>query len=214
MTFLPLGLKQVSADVVFRVGTELLKPSGKVFRITEDMAPVYKSLHDYFHGIEGEIPFTKGICIVGGYGTGKTTAFRVFHKYLTTYYAFTDNLFVPSSVEDLIAELNQSDWINQKLTYNKQTDSKGAEFLNPRHVLINEFGNQYDIKSYGTDVNQLIEAWLMKRYDIFQQHGKVVHVTTNFGTTGLKNAFHAKLIDRFKEMFHFIKLDGESFRGK
>lgn len=182
------------------------------FRITEDMKPVYAALHSYFHGNEDEIPLGKGIALGGKYGVGKTTAFRVFHTYLKTVYRFTDRLFIISSVEDLIAELNQHTWINQKLTYNNVEDPRGGVRYNPRHVLINEFGYMYNIKSYGTDVNELIEAWLMKRYDIYQQYGKVVHITTNFDTDAISSNYHAKLVDRFREMFHFVEFPGRSLR--
>ena len=203
-----IGKSKVSKQLVKKVGQNLMPK----FRITEEMKPVYASMHNYFHGIESQIPISKGIALVGDYGVGKTTAFKVFHTYLKTYFRFTENLFVISSVEDLIAELNHSDWIEKKLTYNYNRDPRGGIAFNPKNVLINEFGYIYDIKNYGTNVNELVEAWLMKRYDIYQQYGKVVHITTNFGTRGMKDNFHEKLIDRFKEMFHFVPFHGKSLR--
>jgi DNA replication protein DnaC len=168
-------------------------------------------MHDYFHGC-GNLDLDKGLALIGKFGVGKTTAFRVFHEYLKTKYPFNANLFIVSSVEDLINELNENDWVNKKHTNNLKIDARGGIYKDPKHILINEFGFQYGIKSYGTDVNELIEAWLMKRYDIFQQHKKVVHITSNFSKKEIEAKFHAKIVDRFKEMFNFIEFKGESLR--
>jgi len=190
----------------------IAKNTIKNFKLTDEMKPVYSKLFDYFHGIPGELDLNKGNAIIGNYGVGKSTAARLFHKYLATVFPFNQNMFIISSVEDLLAELSDKNWIEGKLTYNMMENTRGGFEMKPRHVLINEFGFKYDIKNYGSDVNELIDAWLMKRYDIFQQYGKVIHITTNFGTTELKNSFHPKLVDRFREMFNFIELKGNSLR--
>lgn len=194
---------------VFKTGKELIPG----FNIDPFAKQVYAALHNYFHGIEGEIDLNKGIALVGKFGVGKTTAMRVFHNYLKIYFPFHSNLFVFSTLEDLISELKCNDWTNKKLTYNLKETPSGGLYKDPRHVLINEFGHSYNIKSYGSDVNELIEAWIMKRYDIFQEHRKVVHITSNYGKKDLKEMFSEKLVDRFKEMFHFVELKGESKRS-
>jgi DNA replication protein DnaC len=172
---------------------------------------VYAQLHQYFHG-QGQLDQNKGIALTGTYGVGKSTIFRVFHEYLRTKYPFNSNLFIIISIEDLISELNENDWVNKKYTNNNKEDMRGGKYNDPRHILVNEFGFQYNIKSFGTDVNELIEAWLMKRYDIFQQQKKLVHITTNFSKKELESKFHPKIVDRFKEMFNFIEYNGKSMR--
>ncbi len=167
---------------------------------------------NYFHGKKGNLDLNKGIAIAGSFGTGKTSAFRIYHEYLRTVFPFNENMFRISSIEDVIKEVSEKNWTDKVLTYNVDINVKSIEVRKPVHVLVNEFGYQYNIKNYGSDVNELIEAWLMKRYDIFQQYRKLTHVTTNFGTDELKEIFHPKIIDRFKEMFNFIELKGESFR--
>jgi DNA replication protein DnaC len=193
---------------VVEVGKRLYKD----FEINDNLKPIYSALHCYFHGQQGALDLNKGVALVGEFGLGKTTAFKVFHEYLKTYYPFNPNLFVVSSVEDLMNELNSSEWVNKKLTYNIDQSARGGNFKNPRHVLINEFGYMYAIKNYGTDVNQLIEAWIMKRYDIFQEFRKVTHITSNFSRMEISKNFHPKVVDRFKEMFNIITLEGKSLR--
>lgn len=189
------------------------------FSLDSNLKKLYAKLFNYFHGIEYKdcctehgLNLNKGIALVGAFGVGKTTAMRVFHSYLKTTMRQNPNLFVISSVEDLINELQDKDWIKNKLAYNTRENSAGGIDFRPRHVLVNEFGYKYDIKKYGTNVNELIEAWLMKRYDIFQEHRKLVHITTNFGTKELKDNFPPKIVDRFREMFNFIELKGSSLR--
>ena len=169
-------------------------------------------LFNYFHGLEGKLDLNKGVALVGVYGVGKSTIFNIWHEYLRKYYPFCPNLFIISSVEDINSDVSKEGYLDRKLVYNIKSNSNGAKFKDPKHLLINEFGHSYNIKSFGTDINELFESFLMKRYDIFQQQNKVTHITTNYGTDDLKKNFSEKLIDRFKEMFNIIELKGESFR--
>ena len=122
------------------------------------------------------------------------------------------NLFRIASTEDLLKIFDKKDWTNDVLLYNIDQNMYGVNYARPVHILINEFAYQYDIKNYGTDVKQFIEAFIMKRYDIFQSHGKLLHVTMNFGGKELRKNFHDRIVDRFREMFNVIELPGESFR--
>lgn len=196
-------LDGASEQMLIRIARSLLPD----FKVTDQ--DIYRYMFDYFHG---KLDTRKGIALFGNFGAGKTTAFKVFHTYLKTRYPFTSNLFVISSIEDLISELNNQNWIDRVLTNNKKTDPRGGSYNDPKHVLINEFGFRYNIKNYGTDVNELIEAWIMKRYDIFQQFGKVVHITSNFNAKELEEKFHTKIVDRFREMFEVKEFKGESLR--
>ena len=183
------------------------------FKLIDEFKPIYAELFYYFTGNpKSKYDLNKGIALIGTYGIGKTTVFRIFHEFIKQTWRFCPNLFIVSSVEDLSAELNQKSWLNEKLTYYIHENSVGYNEKKPKHVLINEFGYQYKIKNFGTDVNELIEAWLMKRYDIFQEYKKLTHITSNFGMKDLESNFHPKIIDRFKEMFNFIPLEGKSFR--
>ena len=179
---------------------------------THEIIKVHEDLANYFYGIKHSLDLDKGIALMGVYGVGKSTIFNIWHDHLRFNHPFCDNLFINASLEEILDDISEHGYINRKFVNNVTETSCGSKNINPRHILINEFGQRYDIKTYGTDINQLFESFMMKRYDIFQQRKKLTHITTNFGADELENLFHPKLIDRFKEMFNIIELKGESFR--
>jgi len=190
----------------------LKKCAGENYEWTKEIKAVYNDLMYYFHGAEGNLNLDKGIALVGKFGVGKSTIFNVWHNYLKSYYPFNKNLFVITSIENIIDDIKKDGYINRIYCNNMKQNAIGANFIDPKHILINEFGHNYNIKSFGTDINELFEAFMMVRYDIFQKYKKVTHITTNYGTDELESKFHPKLVDRFKEMFNIIELKGNSFR--
>lgn len=200
------------SDKIEKAIREIAEKYHKDYVWTDEIIKVHTDLMNYFHGYEYNLNLDKGIALMGVYGVGKSTIFNIWHEYLRLYHPFCENLFINSSLEEILEDISEHGYMNRKFVFNIKEDSSGAKSHNPKHILINEFGQQYDIKTYGTDINQLFESFMMKRYDIFQQRKKVTHFTTNYGANELENLFHPKLVDRFKEMFNIIELKGTSFR--
>ena len=159
----------------------------------------------YFLGIDGKPDLNKAILLTGGHGPGKTTLFRVMRNFINQVKPHNENAFVISSIEEIITYGNG---INESpLLMNIKND-----IASPVHLLVNEFGHKYKIKTYGSEVDDIVESFFMKRYDIFQQHKKVTHITTNLSKEDLLENYGPVLIDRFKEMFNIVELNCESFR--
>lgn len=177
------------------------------YEFTDSLAKIYTSLIYYFNGENRDYDLNKGIALVGTFGAGKTTLFRVIRKYLKLIENPNPNLFKITSTEDIITEMQRSNHLDSELLYNRN-----GVYKRPLNIVINEFGFDYDGKTYGTQNRELIEMFLMKRYDIFQEHGKLTHVTTNMDALDLKEIFTVRIIDRFKEMFNMIPVQGGSFR--
>jgi len=167
---------------------------------------------NYFLGRPGELDLNKGIGLMGNFGSGKSTIFEIFHRFLKTAFPFNENLFRITSIEEIISEMKSQNFLDSVYLYNLKDNESGVGVPNPIHILINEFGYKYDAKSYGTDVNEYVDMFLMKRYDIFQTYGKLVHITTNCDIDDMKQLFHERIIDRLKEMFKMIALKGNSRR--
>lgn len=184
----------------------------KSYQWTDEVIKIHNDLANYFYGKKHNLDLDKGIALIGAYGVGKSTIFNIWHDHLRFNHPFCENLFIKSSLEEIIDDISEHGYINRKYIYNVKENAIGAKIFNPRHLLINEFGHKYDIKTFGTNINELLESFMMKRYDIFQQNKKLTHITSNYGTVELKELFHPKLVDRFKEMFNIIELKGNSFR--
>lgn len=181
---------------------------------TKEIGKIAENLIYYFSGIEREYDLTKSIALCGTFGIGKSMLMRIFKEYLNRlpgYDFYHPNIFRIISIEDAIQSMQSEEPIYSDLLYNMSIKTD-RPFRNPANILINEFGYQYNGKAYGTEYKELIEMFLMKRYDIYQEYGKLTHVTMNFDTDDLKSVFHPKIIDRFKEMFNIIPLGGKSFR--
>lgn len=159
------------------------------------------------------VSLDKSLVLCGNYGVGKTAIFRIIHKWLELRLPPGErwNTFRITSTEEILRDMSDSKWLDAP-NQNNITTIDGVDIRRPLHICINEFGYQYDAKIYGTRANELIDQFLMKRYDIFQSDGKLTHATMNLDADGLRDAFEDRLIDRFREMFNIVPVMGKSFR--
>jgi len=188
-----------------------LTPSG--FVLNNENERIIRMLICYFNG--NDYPgydLNKGIMLTGLYGSGKTTIMETMQKYLCHIRPFNKNVFRNTSTDEIYTHLKNND-DTQVFTYNYRTAIVAGKEPKPLHICINEFGQKFRSKHYGSDVGEYFERFLMVRYEIYQQYKKLTHATTNFDTQQLKDVYPPKLIDRFKEMFNFIHLPGKSFRN-
>lgn len=197
-----------SKNSIYHIGCNEI---GSEYIIPDHLKNKYNDILLYFLGFESSLDPEKGLALIGKFGVGKTTIFNVFHRYLKETFPVCENLFIVSSIEEIANEDDRS-FIDSKYLYNVKQNERGANYRDPKNVLINEFGHEYNIKKYGTDINEIIEMFIMKRYDIYQQYGKVTHITSNLDLKMLKNSLHPRILDRFKEMFNFVEISGESRR--
>ncbi|MDD4970736.1 MAG: hypothetical protein PHT07_15020 [Paludibacter sp.] len=231
----PSKMARLSKDIP---GEELVKHieiiksiAGEGYIMTPEHEKVISGMIYYFHGIQSRaqkygFDITKGIGITGTWGVGKTTIFGAFHEYLSTICSinYNPNTFRITSFDE-IAELLRSKTISEAsksiFLYNSSMGEDGIENHHPIHLCINEFGRRYDIKHYGTNINELIDIFLSLRYDIFIKYNRATHMTTNYGAKDLEKIFNykeddikpdSKLPDRFREMFKIKNLKGTSFR--
>jgi hypothetical protein len=189
--------------------------AGPAYVFTDELKELWSKLFLYFIGSEdSELDLNKSIALTGLYGVGKSTIFRIIHRWLECIQLRNPNSFRISSTEEVINIFLAKDWLNDVLILNKSENSYGGGVGIPKpiHLLVNEFAYRYEVKQYGTDVREYIEMFIMKRYDIFQDYGKLLHVTMNFDVEDLDKNFSPRIIDRFREMFNIIELKGKSWR--
>lgn len=158
----------------------------------------------------------KSIVLFGTYGVGKTIMFKIIHRMIELRYvdrSQRDMTFRDTSVETIVnAMRTDGDYMDGELFYRVDTVD-GVRIKQPLNLLINEFGVEYTGKHFGTPISELIETFLMKRYEIYQTNGKFTHATMNYTIDELRTKFSQRLTDRFREMFNVIPVNGDSMRG-
>ncbi len=192
---------EVSATLkigIFNTGKSMVPD----FILSEDMKIVFNSLFLYFTG-NGGYDMSKGIYLYGEFGVGKTITMSIFSRFLATFFPFSANGFGITSVEKISESYRDNGNIAK---YGRNTEDN-----KPFNLCINEFGKPIDEKFYGTNIQYVINSMLMARYEIFQEKKILTHATSNFHP-GKLDCFDSALMDRFKEMFNFIEIKGDSFR--
>lgn len=222
--------KDIPDDELFR-HLEIIKLlAGAGYIMKSEHEQIIIGMIYYFNGLEEQakkagFDLSKGIGLTGTWGVGKTTIFGVFHDYLEKICPpdYNPNTFRITSTDEIIESLrdkSKREAFKTLFLLNTLDSVDGGSKPNPIHICINEFGARYDIKDYGSDVNDLFDTFMMHRYDIFIKYGKVTHMTTNYGAKDLEKIFSrndletpdAKLPDRFREMWNMKNLKGTSFR--
>jgi predicted ATPase len=146
------------------------------------------------------LSLNKGLFVFGDFGTGKTTLFRILRRYMASVYRFHPNGFKSTSVEELIDHHVANETLK--------------DFLRPPNLLINEFATEHDygLKVYGSKISEILESFLMQRYELFTSKGFLIHATSNRNFESLTNVYDRKLSSRFAEMFNFARWKGKSHR--
>jgi DNA replication protein DnaC len=190
---------------------------GEDYIYTKENREMLNQLFFYFLGSADQckkrgVSLKKGYAILGKYGCGKTKLFKIMHDFLSLNLKTHCNNFKMVSLEDVIKASSKEDFLDSPYVYNISENEHGVPVRKPIHLLVNEFGSKYNVKLYGTDVNELLEMFWMKRYEIYTDHHKFTHLTANTDLSDIIANNPEKVVDRFKEMFQFKVLKGGSFR--
>lgn len=150
------------------------------------------------------VSYDKGFLLYGDIGTGKTMTMRAFQKYMVHV---RDAL----KVKDyrLCSILTSATSIaNEYVVDGQPAILKHVE--RDRNLFIDEFGREpIPAKYYGTPLN-VLQFVLQIRYD--HRSESVTHMTTNMELEDIMPMYGDYVADRFKEMFNFVRYDGESLR--
>lgn len=138
----------------------------------------------------------KGGLFTGARGIGKTLNMDIYCKLATDILKTPCEAFETTEIE-----------INYK--------TFGSGFLERIAklpvLIINDIGIESDLNDFGTHRN-IVADLLFIRYREFQMSGKRTFCTSNFNINSLNERYGKKLADRFKEMFEYVELKGESKR--
>jgi DNA replication protein DnaC len=135
----------------------------------------------------------KGIMLRGPVGTGKTKIMQ----------ACIDTIW-----QTQMLNLSMIHAFDIQHMYEK-SDEKMISFLKKRRlVIIDDVGcESAEVKHFGTSIEPFIDF-----FDWRYRNGKCTIITTNLAPEEIKAKYGIRTLDRFRESFNDIILEGESFR--
>jgi DNA replication protein DnaC len=160
------------------------------FIIDDDNSGLIRELYFYLVGSEnfcGDL--YKGIFISGNIGTGKTLIMNSFLKII-----------------DDLSRKNVTKLHSKAIASYLKDNEDG--YLNKRPLFIDDIGKETKIvNDYGTIKNTIPDLFAL-RYD----YGAWTFATCNYSSDDLTEFYGETIFDRFKEMFNYFTLTGNSRR--
>jgi len=202
------------AKLVQAIGNTSLAKEFREFEIDQHNQKILRFLLLYFNNCkEAETIFPnenykihKQIMLVGNVGVGKTMLMQIFSQYLKI--TNNANMFFNVSVTEMINYYKVNSHLD-KYTFNELSDNR--KFTgNPVNLCLNDLGLNTHLH-FGVDTKVLVDDFLYSRYEMYQNHNKMAHLTSNLTVTELKQTFDYRITDRLKS-YNVIDLSGESKR--
>lgn len=165
--------------------------------VTYQMKEVLPLLSNYFTGNQTDVlDSDKGIYLFGPCGSGKTVMMKV--------------------IQTMLASLNYTLRFNMKSVPNIYNEAIGegkvdfSDYFYGRYCFDDLGFDDKVVKHYGNILNPM-QVIFTERYNRFQSHGQITHVTSNLrwsgGDDNMSDRFDDRIRSRGSEMFNFIKLD-------
>lgn len=199
--------------MIVEIGNNYCRREPRKFEVDEHNSNVLRFLLYYFNGSEKALEvfpdkgygLNKNILLVGSPGTGKTLVMQIFSDYLK----LTDN---PNRFENLsLTQMSNHYKLYGNINRYTYNESDGKFDGEPFNVCLNDIGIDLNQKSFGTDMDAIVDEFLFARYEIYQHRRKRTHLTSNLSVSDFKEKFEARLVDRFKS-YNVIALNGKSRR--
>lgn len=209
--------RRAHAELVNQIANDIvLRRQNRQFVIDDNNRKILQFLLLYFNNSplaeevfpERNYKLHKNILLMGPVGSGKTLLMKIFSEYLR----ITGNprMFHNLSVTQMVNYYTLHNNLD-RYTFNEES---GKGFcINPVNICLNDIGVQ-TTSFFGMDTRRLVDEFLLARNDIWMQHHKFAHLTTNLNIEQLKETFYDnfdRLIDRFKT-YNVITLEGDSRR--
>jgi len=154
-----------------------------------------------YNGFEN-IDFNKGLFIYGEKGTGKSKAMEGLRNALKG----TKNRFKLSKAEDISDTAAQGEdlsfYIEKTYNYSRSPYNLCIDDLGFERTIVKYFGNEICPCAYV----------LAKRYDMFEKHNEITHITTNLSGDQIEAIYGDRIRDRLRRMFNVITFYGPSRR--
>lgn len=204
---------------VFRqIGDLFLRSEGRKFELDENNADLVRMLvayqsgwadtfEAYYHkaGGKGSCNLYNPIMLSGSRGVGKTLLLKIASRFASITGRYS-RFFSETSASELLNAFRSKGNIDS-YTYRATEDGK------PGNICFNDLGIEKDEKgnSYGTSVSSVVRDFLLARYEIDQNQGKLCHITTNLTAKDISTIYPARVADRLRQ-YNIIPIVGETRR--
>lgn len=170
----------------------------KNFLIDEHNHAIIKKLCYYFsNSSESELDRGKGLLLMGGVGTGKTTIMR----------SFANNplcSFKINSARRISYDFAENGFAIVKSLASIDTSPRNAFGQTELGLCIDDLGTDEERKHYGDKVNALTEI-ILNRYDSLPH--RYTHITTNLNAEAIEKIYGSRIRSRMREMFNLVSFD-------
>jgi predicted ATPase len=190
------------------------KIAGEKWIFDESNKCIYFDLLDYFNGSENFVKkgysLEKGILLIGGIGTGKTSIMEHFKKYC--FYTNNQNTFRIEESRIINREFVKNGFVGlEKYSTNPEYTEHGNIIPAVFNLCIDDLALEREQEAnYGNKIDVMSEL-IGDRYKLLKK-GKFTHATSNLSVDSLREKYKDRISDRFKEMFNILILDGKSRR--
>lgn len=174
----------------------------KELKVSDAHRKTLIALCQYFGRTDGPLNPKKGLLIMGGTGTGKTSTMRAFHTIGEYFFNEKDDWFMKfywSNCIDVVEE------------YEDLSVDKSLFFQNYRGGvrLFDDFGQEADASRYG--IKNIMREIIEKRYNY--SHIRT-YITTNLTEKQIRERYGQRVFSRIHEMFNIVPMIGEDHRLK
>jgi len=173
------------------------------FIIDEDNRNYFNLLCHYFSEdikFEEELggKLRKGLMVFGNVGTGKSSSFNIIQN-ISNNYKVRHLRFTKIAANEVVTKYNETPAKDSVIRY----CSKGA-------IYFDDLGSETVASNFGKE--DIFLRILELRYNEFIEKGTKTYLTTNYTLEEIYERYGVRVFDRFKEMFNFLELTGESRR--
>lgn len=166
--------------------------------------------------LDGEYDPQKGLWLWGDIGTGKSTMLEIIREYCRIV---RPPMRYRSS--NPAKPLNAAPWeygfriTNMSLVagiYAKEGYPGIDDYIVNCRQAFDEVGRECIPAGYFGNQENVFRYIIQRRYDL--RRGDFTHVTSNLGPEQIAEAYGDHIFDRCFELFNFVEMSGESWRGR
>lgn len=139
----------------------------------------------------------KGILLMGGVGTGKTTIMKAFQQNQLQSFNIKSARFISY-------DFSEQGFQIVKMYSRIESSARNAFGQTALGLCIDDLGTDEERKHFGDKVNALTEI-ILNRYDSLPH--RFTHVTTNLNADAIEKIYGLRVRSRMREMFNVLSFD-------